>query len=144
MRQCLFTGKLPFSSGYLLASQESQIALYYMPVRFQAIKGTSALESGIRTMPLILGFSVATIIGGGLVTTYGYYAPAMIASSILISVGAGLLTTLTPDSSSPQWISFQALLGLGVGLGLQQSLIAVQTVPPLKDVPSGTALVIFF
>jgi hypothetical protein len=94
-------------------------------------------------MPLILRFVVATIIGGGLVTIYGYYAPMMIASSILMSVGAGLLTTLTPDSGSPQWIGFQALLGLGVGLGLQQGLIAVQTVLPLKDVPSGTALVIF-
>ncbi len=94
-------------------------------------------------MPLILGFVVATIISGGLVTVYGYYAPMMIISSISMSIGAGLLNTLVPASGSPQWIGFQVLLGLGVGLGLQQGLIAVQTVLPLKDVPSGTALIIF-
>lgn len=114
-----------------------------MPVWFQAINGTSAVESGIRTMALILGFVIGSIIGGVLVTVFGYYAPMMNSSSILMAIGAGLLTTLTPDSGPLQWIGFQVLLGLGVGLGLQQGLIAAQTVLTSKDVPSGTALIIF-
>jgi MFS family permease len=117
--------------------------MYYLPVWFQAIEGVSAVESGIRSLPLILGFVISTIIGGGIVTKYGYYAPCMIVCSVLMSIGAGLLTTLTTTSGSRQWIGFQVLLGLGVGLGLQQGLIAVQTVLPSKDIPSGTAVVIF-
>jgi len=143
MCQRLSSSKLSFFAAHRSASHGSQITLYYMPIWFQAIKGTSAVESGIRTMPLILGFVLATIIGGGLVTVYGYYAPMMIMASIFMSVGAGLLTTLAPDSGLPQWIGFQVLLGFGVGLGLQQGLIAAQTVLPSKDVPSGTALIIF-
>jgi len=33
------------------------ILLYYLPIYFQAVKGTNATESGIRTIPLILGLS---------------------------------------------------------------------------------------
>ena len=116
--------------------------MVYLPIWFQAIR-VNAVQSGMRSLPLILGFVVMTIIGGGVVTTYGYYAPCMILSSVLMAIGAGLLTTLDAESHSSQWIGYQILLGFGVGLGLQQALIAVQTVLPLKDVPSGTAIVIF-
>lgn len=33
------------------------ILLYYLPIYFQAVRGTTATESGIRTIPLILGLS---------------------------------------------------------------------------------------
>jgi len=86
---------------------------------------------------------VASIISGGLITTLGYYAPFMILSSIITAIGSGLLTTLEVDTGSPKWIGFQALVGVGVGLGMQQPLMAVQTVLDLEDVPTGTAAVVF-
>lgn len=67
----------------------------------------------------------------------------MIASSIITAVGAGLLTTLKPDSGHAKWIGYQALTGIGIGLGMQQPLIAVQTVLDMSDVPTGTSIIIF-
>lgn len=119
------------------------LLVYYVPIWFQAVKGTSAVKSGIDTLPMILGLVIFSIIAGGLVTTFGYYTPVMIVSSVLMSIGAGLLTTLRPDSYSGYWISYQLLFGAGVGFGLQQSIIAVQTVLHIDDVPTGTAAVIF-
>ncbi|KAL9004878.1 MAG: hypothetical protein Q9188_002315 [Gyalolechia gomerana] len=43
----------------------------------------------------------------------------------------------------PKWIGYEALFGLGSGLGMKQPLMAAQTVLPLDDVSIGTALVIF-
>lgn len=43
----------------------------------------------------------------------------------------------------PKWIGYQALFGLGSGLGMNQPLMAAQTVLSLEDVSIGTALVIF-
>jgi hypothetical protein len=119
------------------------ILTYYMPIWFQAVKGVSAVRSGIMNLPLILGVVFASIITGGLVTVIGYYTPFMIASSVAMSIGCGLITTFMPSTGHSAWIGYQALSGLGVGLGMQLPLIAVQTVLPLDQVPTGTAVVVF-
>jgi hypothetical protein len=94
-------------------------------------------------LPLILALVIMSILGGAGVTAVGYYTPFFIASTILQAVGAGLLTTFTVDTSSPKWIGYQIIYGFGVGLAMQQPLIAVQTVLPIADVPVGTAVVMF-
>ena len=92
---------------------------------------------------MILSLVVLSIIAGGVVSTVGYYTPVMILSSVLMSIGAGLLILLQPDTPSPKWIGYQIIFGAGVGLGLQQAIIAVQTVLHIDDVPTGTSAVIF-
>jgi hypothetical protein len=94
-------------------------------------------------LPLVLALVIMSLLGGAGVTTLGYYTPFFIASTILQAVGAGLLTTFTVDTPSPKWIGYQIIYGFGVGLAMQQPLIAVQTVLPLADVPVGTALIMF-
>jgi hypothetical protein len=94
-------------------------------------------------LPLILALVIMSIAGGAGVTAVGYYVPFFIVSTILQSVGAGLLTTFTVDVSSSKWIGYQILYGFGVGLAMQQPLIAVQTVLPIADVPVGTAVIMF-
>lgn len=119
------------------------LVLYYIPIWFQAVKGVSAIESGIRNIPLVLSCVIASIGAGILVTTLGYYAPFMIASSILMAIGIGLLTTFDPGTGSSMWIGYQVISGFGVGLGMQQPLIAVQTVLEISEVPVATALLVF-
>jgi hypothetical protein len=81
---------------------------------------------------------------GGIFTyKTGYYTPCMILSSIIMSVGAGLITTFKVDSGRGVWIGFQVVYGFGVGLGMQQPNMAVQTVLLRKDVPIGSSLVFF-
>lgn len=78
-----------------------------------------------------------SVFAGAFVQTVGYYTPPMLASSVLMSIGAGLLSTFAVDTGSPRWIGFQVIFGVGVGLGMQQVMLAVQTVLPAKDVPTG-------
>lgn len=119
------------------------LLVFYLPIWFQAVKGASAVKSGIMNLPLILGLVIVSIIGGIAVTVLGYYAPLMIASSVIMAIGAGLLTTLEPDSGHAKWIGYQAFTGIGIGLGMQQPLIAVQTVLDIKDVPTATSIIVF-
>lgn len=63
------------------------------------------------------------------------------ASAVLSSVGAGLLTTLNPNTSISKIIGFQALYGFGVGFGLQQPVLVVQTVLSEADVPLGVSII---
>lgn len=135
---------MAFSTWFVLCLGGSFFGiLYYIPIWFQAIKGTTATDSGIRNLPLILGLVLMMLASGGAVTLLGYYTPWMIASSILMSIGVGLLSTLEVDSGHAKWIGYQILYGFGLGFGMQQPLIAAQTVLKLDDVPVGTALIIF-
>lgn len=120
------------------------ILIYWIPIWFQAIKHATALKSGIMLIPMILTLVFASIIGGILTTKLGYYNPFYIASFIFASIGAGLLTTWTTNTGASKWIGYQIVYGFGIGFGMQQPIVTVQAVLPLKDVPVGSAMVSFF
>lgn len=94
-------------------------------------------------LPLLIALVLTGVMTGFIVTALGYYAPFMIAGSICISVAAGLMTTFKVTTNHSSWIGYQVLFGVGVGMGFQQSFLAVQTVLPQKDIPIGTTAVIF-
>jgi len=120
------------------------VMVYFLPIWFQAIKGVSATKSGIMNLPMILGLVIISMMAGGLVTATGYYTPFMLLSGVLMSIGAGLLTTLEVDSGSPQWIGYQFMFGAGIGFGMQQTLVAVQSALPAADIPIAVACQMFF
>lgn len=90
---------------------------------------------------------VAVIVGvlgsGFLVSFIGYYTPFMLASSVLMPVGLGLLTTIGPDTSRAALFAYPAIFGLGVGMGFQQPLIGVQATLPEEDIAPGTTVIVF-
>lgn len=135
---------MAFSVWYVVCMGGSFFVLiYYIPIWFQAIKGTTATESGIRNLPMILGVVLFSIISGGLVTALGYYTPWMIFSSVMMAIGVGLIATWKVDTGHSKWIGYQIIYGIGVGCGMQQSLIAAQTVLHLDDIPTGTSIIMF-
>lgn len=87
----------------------------YIPLWFQAIKGVSAFQSGINSLPLVLSTVVGSILSGGLVQRIGYYTPFMILGACCMSVGTGLITTFTVYTESANLIGYLIVLGFGVG-----------------------------
>ncbi|QSS61569.1 hypothetical protein I7I51_03746 [Histoplasma capsulatum] len=119
------------------------VVLYYLPIWFQAIKGVSAVNSGINILPTMLSVVVGGIAAGTLVSKIGYYTPFMILSTVFSSVGTGLMITFTKETGHAKWIGYQVLYGFGLGTGMQHGHMAAQTVLPKKDVPIGAALMLF-
>ncbi|KAJ6163698.1 MFS toxin efflux pump [Penicillium chrysogenum] len=119
------------------------VFVFYIPIWLQGIKNVTATQSGIMTLPMILGMITMSLLSGILVTLTGYYTPFMLVSPVLSSVGAGLLSTLQVGSGHSQWIGYQALYGMGIGIGIQQSVISIQTVLSPDDMPSATAILMF-
>ena len=117
--------------------------IYYLSVWFQAAKGDSAMQAGIGTIPLVLSLVVMSIVAAVFTQKIGYYVPAMLLSPVLCSIGAGLLSTLSPSSGHNAWIGYQVLYGLGIGCGFQTSNLPAQNVLPRADVPLGMALMFF-
>ena len=52
--------------------------------------------------------------------------PFLVASPVFITIGSGLLYLLDTNTSSAKIIGFQILAGVGVGFGMQNSLLAMQ------------------
>ncbi|KAF3902879.1 hypothetical protein AA313_de0208283 [Arthrobotrys entomopaga] len=118
--------------------------VYYLPIYFQSVKGSSATKSGIQILPLLLSCVLTSMLSGGLISATGYYTPFLIGGMVVFAVGAGLITTFEIDTNSAHWIGYQVLAGLGVGVGFQVPVLAVQTVLHIDDIPVGTAIVTFF
>lgn len=116
---------------------------YYIPLYFQAIKGSSAVKSGLQLLPLMISVVLSSILWGGVITKIGYYTPILIGGAIFLTIGAGLITSWKVNSPIGIWFSFQVIMGLGAGGSFQIPLIAVQTVLDLEDVPVGTAIISF-
>ncbi|KAI1135166.1 major facilitator superfamily transporter [Hypoxylon sp. FL0543] len=136
---------MAFSSLFIFALSASYfIMVYYIPIWFQAINDDSAMDSGFKTLPLTISVVVGAMVAGIGTTTIGYYVPFMYAAVILGSIGAGLIYTWTLELTTPFSIGCQILFGFGIGMGLQQSIVAAQTVLVPADIPTGTSIVVFF
>lgn len=118
-------------------------ALYYMPLYFQSVRGVGATLSGVYMLPILVSAVVGAIIAGIVVERIGYYIPVMWLMSVCMSVGFGLLSTLSLTTSTGKWIGYQLLVGFGRGFGLQMPFIAVQHNAAPSEIPIVTALLIF-
>ncbi|QDS78021.1 hypothetical protein FKW77_002856 [Venturia effusa] len=119
------------------------IPTFYLPIWFQAIKGTTAVNAGVRLLPLMLVTSVFVLVAGFGMARTGYYTPWLIVGCAIRIVGVGLLTTLQVDAKSAQWIGYQVLVGIGTGMTFSPVSTAVQTVLPRKDIPVGMTVMLF-
>lgn len=117
---------------------------YFIPIYFQAVKGKSALASGIDTIPLILPNVIGILFAGFGTAKIGYYVPFIYLAVLIAPVGAGLLTTLKPDTTTAKWIGYQILFGFGSGCGFQLPQVAAQVVLPPRDIPMGISVSMLF
>jgi len=118
---------------------------YFLPIYFQTARGSSAIRSGVQTLPLICGAVGSVTVSGALIPQFGYGNPFIIAGGVLSSIGGGLLYTLSLTSSNGKWIGYSFLTGIGSGMSFMVPVNVVQAkLTGTKDLEIGTAIVIFF
>ncbi|KAK3350008.1 major facilitator superfamily domain-containing protein [Lasiosphaeria hispida] len=118
--------------------------VYYLSLYFQAIQGDSAVQAGIKLLPLLISVVITSVATGGLISVVGYYNPFVLPSMVLLTVGSAMITTFSLDSPLRVWFGYQVIAGLGIGVGFQVGVLVVQNTMPLEWVPVGTACVQFF
>ena len=118
--------------------------LYTLPLWFQGVKGTTDVQSGIENTPMVLSLVVASIISGTVIKRTGHYVPMIFVAAILMATGSGLITTFNVSTGYSEWTGYQVLFGLGLGSGMQQPIMAAQTVLEQADVSIGVALMFLF
>ncbi|PYI36995.1 putative efflux pump antibiotic resistance protein [Aspergillus indologenus CBS 114.80] len=116
---------------------------YYLPTYYQVVRGYTPAQSGYMMLPIIIAGTIGALVHGVGTSISGYYAPFMIAASIVMPVAAGLITTFEVTTSLAQLLLYTAFSGLGYGIGFSGPQNAVQTVLPPEDVPLGTSVMLF-
>ncbi|PVH92289.1 putative MFS transporter [Periconia macrospinosa] len=118
--------------------------VYFLPVYFQAIQGVSAAQSGIRNIPLILAVSLATILSTSFMGRTTLWIPPLMLGALVTVAGSAVVYTLNLSSSSGQWIGYQIIIGLGIGISMEVALVANQQQLAPDDITSMIGMTMFF
>lgn len=109
----------------------SMIAMFgiilYTPLYLQGVVGQSASTSGAVLIPLVLTMTLVSVVGGQLIARVGRVRPFLIFGAVAITVGAFLVTTLDMNPGIFLIGAYMFVVGLGLGLLLPNSTLAVQT-----------------
>ncbi|GGS85100.1 MULTISPECIES: MDR family MFS transporter [Streptomyces] len=111
---------------------------------FQLARGESPTMSGILTIPMIGGLFVSSTVSGQVITRTGRWKGWIVSGGVLLTAGLGLLGTLRHDT--PYWhiAVFMALTGLGLGMMMQNLVLATQNQVAPGDLGAASSVVTFF
>ncbi|KAL5356064.1 major facilitator superfamily domain-containing protein [Aspergillus floccosus] len=118
--------------------------IYYIPIYFQSILGTTAQDSGVRNLAFIIALTIFTVISGGAITATGYFTPFAVIGAAIATIGSGLMYTWSQTTSAGGWIGYQVIAGTGMGLCFQAPIMAGQALSAPEDVSATTAMLLFF
>jgi EmrB/QacA subfamily drug resistance transporter len=111
---------------------------------FQVARGATPTEAGLLTLPMIAGNLIGSVLSGQLISRTGKWKRYLVAGSILLIGGLGLAGTI--DHTTELWLTgiYTAILGLGLGLLMQNLVLAVQNTVRASDIGTASASVAFF
>ncbi|MEU9033547.1 MDR family MFS transporter [Streptomyces sp. NPDC048352] len=111
---------------------------------FQLARGESPTMSGVLTIPMIGGLFVSSTVSGQVITKTGKWKAWLVSGGVLLTAGLGLLGTLRYDT--PYWhiAVYMALTGLGLGMMMQNLVLATQNQVAPEDLGAASSVVTFF
>ncbi|MGC3862606.1 MDR family MFS transporter [Micromonospora chersina] len=111
---------------------------------FQIGRGYSPTEAGLLTIPMMAGVLLSSIVAGRLITASGKIKPYIVAGSVILVAGFALLGTIDHETSLVLVGAAMFVVGVGVGMTMQNLVLAVQNTVALKDIGAASSTVAFF
>ncbi|WP_374210085.1 MFS transporter [Pseudarthrobacter raffinosi] len=132
----------------IIASVAVGIAMFgsttFLGQYFQVARGATPTEAGLLTLPMIAGNLTGSVVSGLLISRTGKWKGYLIGGSTLLIGGLGLAGTMDPTTELWQAGIFTAILGVGLGMLMQNLVLAVQNTVRASDIGSASASVAFF
>ncbi|MEU3346786.1 MDR family MFS transporter [Streptomyces sp. NPDC006700] len=137
-RNFSLAGALSFIVGFALFG-----GVTFLPQFQQFVQGSSATNSGLLLMPMMLASMVLSLAGGAVISRTGRYRALPIAGSVLMAVGLGLFATMDTGTSRTVTSLYMVVLGAGMGCLMQTTMLIAQNNAPLKDMGAATGAATF-
>ncbi|PXY36866.1 EmrB/QacA family drug resistance transporter [Prauserella flavalba] len=132
----------------ILASLAVGMAMFggavFLGQYFQIGRGYSATEAGLLTIPMMAGVLVSSTVVGQLITRTGRIKPYILAGTVVLVAGFGVLATIDHETSMLIVSAGMLLVGVGVGMSMQNLVLAVQNTVSLRDIGAASASITFF
>jgi EmrB/QacA subfamily drug resistance transporter len=132
----------------VIASIAVGIAMFgttiFLTQYMQLARGYSPTQSGLLTIPMVVGLFLSSTISGRRISQTGRYRRYMLAGTLLFAIGLGLMGLVDETTSLVEVGLFMAIVGVGVGMVMQNLILAVQNVIPAQQMGAGSALIAFF
>jgi EmrB/QacA subfamily drug resistance transporter len=117
-------------------------SLSFVPLFVQSVMGASATEAGTTITPMMLGWVVASIIGGRLLLRIGYRTVAL-TGMMMLTLGAFLVSQAGVDATRPEIMVYLTMMGIGMGLSVPSFLIAIQSSVTRNNMGTATSTLQF-
>ncbi len=111
---------------------------------FQLARDKSPTMSGVLTIPMIGGLFVSSTVSGQVITKTGKWKAWLVSGGVLVTAGLGLLGTIRYDTAYWKMAVFMALMGLGIGMMMQNLVLSTQNQVEPQDLGSASSTVTFF
>ncbi|MGC5386750.1 MDR family MFS transporter [Micromonospora chalcea] len=111
---------------------------------FQIGRGYSPTEAGLLTIPMMVGVLLSSIVAGRMITATGKIKPYIVFGAVVLVVGFAMLGTIDHETSLVFVGLAMFIVGVGVGMTMQNLVLAVQNTVALKDIGAASASVAFF
>ncbi|GAA2705794.1 MDR family MFS transporter [Actinoplanes palleronii] len=132
----------------IIASVLVGVALFggtvFLSQYFQFSLGKSPTVAGLMSLPMIFGLLVSSTIAGQLITKYGRWKRYLVAGAVVMTGGMLLLSTIGATTSVPLISLYMAVLGVGVGMLMQNLVLAAQNDVPASELGATTSALTFF
>lgn len=111
---------------------------------FQIARDYSPTAAGLLMIPMMFGIVLSSTIGGKMVSKHGRWKRFVIAGSAMLAVGFAMLATMDHMTSMVFIGVAIFIVGMGVGLTMQNLVLAVQNTVEIHDIGASTSTVTFF
>ncbi|MFF4664689.1 MFS transporter [Streptomyces sp. NPDC001279] len=111
---------------------------------FQLARGKSPTMSGVMTIPMIGGLFISSTVSGWVITKTGRWKAWLVSGGFLVTAGLGLLGTIRYDTAYGYIAVYMAVMGLGIGMMMQNLVLATQNQVAPSDLGSASSVVTFF
>jgi hypothetical protein len=110
----------------------------------QISRGYSPTAAGLLTIPMVAGMLLSSTLSGILITRTGRWKRFLVAGSLLVVAGFGTLATIDHETNMVALGCFLFMLGVGMGMTMQNLVLAVQNTVAATDLGAASSAVAFF
>ncbi|SDX07072.1 drug resistance transporter, EmrB/QacA subfamily [Saccharopolyspora shandongensis] len=112
---------------------------------FQIARSFTPTTAGLMTLPMVGGLFISSTVSGQIISRVtGKIKPFLVIGSIVMIASMWLLSTLDHETNLVLVGVYLFLMGVGVGMLMQNLVLAVQNTTSGKDMGSVTSVVTFF
>ncbi|MGW0435730.1 MDR family MFS transporter [Micromonospora sp. NPDC003197] len=111
---------------------------------FQISLGKSPTVAGLMSLPMVFGLLISSTVAGQLITKFGKWKIFLIAGGVTMAAGMLLLGTINAKTNMVLLSAYMAVLGIGVGMLMQNLVLAAQNDVPAHELGAVTSVTTFF